>query len=367
VVIIVALVLLCIGIFIIGNWGAAFGGKITYHFVFDQVKGLKENDDVQYAGIKCGRVKRLTIDPSTHEVIVTAEVSASIPVTVKDEPVINTGFTGNVYVDIIPVSRKAAAALPEKPALLASTKTRTLDGAHSPDLSEMLRRASTIMVKVSYIMDNVSDTISVVREAAIGAHHTTDNVLEIVQSNRANIDSIVRNVNETSAKLKDLATTVSPDVSAAVKSVRESADLVQNKLKEMVPKVNAALDNFVAMSKDARSTLAANRGRIDEIVEQFRESAARLNIGIEDLRRNPWKLLTRNIEADPYSQNLYDAARDFADGAQALSRASEDLRNILAAEGPAAPDVKQLSARLADMVANMKKLEEMLYEAMRKK
>ena len=111
----------------------------------------------------------------------------------------------------------------------------------------------------------------------------------------------------------------------------------------------------------------ANRPNIDGTIEEMRQIAARLNLAMEDIRRNPWKLLNRNIDADAYTQNIYDAALSFAEGARALSMASANLESVLSRKDAPKALVKQASDNVNRLVNQMARLEKLLYEAMKKR
>jgi methyl-accepting chemotaxis protein len=129
--------------------------------------------------------------------------------------------------------------------------------------------------------------------------------------------------------------------------------------------VRAAAVDVKATAKEVRELVVDNRQNIDGTIEELRQAAARLNLGMEDIRRNPWKLLTRNIEADAYTQNIYDASMEFAEGARTLSLASANLR-AMASQPNADPEkVKKATEEISRLVAEMSKLQARLYEAMK--
>ena len=135
--------------------------------------------------------------------------------------------------------------------------------------------------------------------------------------------------------------------------------------KSATGKVDAASDDVKVATAQVRDLVVANRPNIDGTIEQLRQSAGRLNLAMEDIRRNPWKLLSRNVESDAYTQNIYDASLAFADGARALAQTSATLNALAAQPNVDAEQVRKSTETIAQLVTEMSKLEQALYNAMK--
>ena len=372
-VILVAFVLLCVGILIVGDFDRLLAKKTVHCFLFRKVQGLKTNDDVLYAGLKVGRVMEieyrqvdngiaardpgLVVDISqpgldnVTAVLVTAEVDADTPIQVGDEPVISRGLTGTVFLDIAPGPGGGKR-------LSSTTETKPLKGKDYPDLGEALATATEKIKQIGSLIDPARVTLD-------HAQHATKELRTLLERNKESIDQTIEHATATAKRLDEVTAKVGPSVKEAVANLLESSKTAKEAIDEVAPQLKQISKDLKATSKGMNAVVVGNRRNVDLIIENMRQASARLSIGIEDLRRNPWKLLTRNIEADAYTQNIYDAARGFSTGAVALSQTSASLESILAQGGTGVAQIKDAAAKLDKLIGDMQKLETELYEALK--
>ena len=412
--IVLALVLLCAGIVIVGDFGTLLEPKKVYHFSFDGIQGLKSSDTVMYAGIKCGRVTAVEFrecpggDDKTGvartRVLVTVEIDGNVPLRDRDKPKVTRGLTGNVYMDIVPYKGETrddvlgtlvGETTPEKPLL----------GYHYPSFGELSEEAQGVLRQMRREMSKVSRALGDVEKAAENVKHITGDARDMVARNEKKVDPILDNTRKITEDVKETTETLKPQVLTTIKDIRETVkqarskiDVMMTRMTTIVDKLNVAaddvrvaaghgkdvaaelrgleeqkgpvgkiLENTREATQEARDIVVANRPDIDRTVEEMRQTAARLNLAMEDIRRNPWKLLTRNIEADAYTQNIYDAAMSFAEGARALSMTSANLEALMARKDTDPKLVRETADKVNQLVAEMAKLEKLLYEAMKKR
>jgi len=419
--IVVAFVLLCAGVYIVADFGALLQQKKVYHFSFDGIQGLKASDTVMYAGIKCGRVLNIAFrecppcDDKTGvaktRVLVTVEINADVPLRDRDKPKVTRGLTGNVYMDIVPYQGESkddalgqivSETSPEKP----------LMGYHYPSFGELSEEAQGVLREMRGEMAKVGRALDDVEKAAENVRQLTGNARDMVARNEKKVDPILDNAKTITEDVKKLTDKLSPEALATLDDIRETIKQVRSKIggimdrmTTIVEKLDGAADDVRVATrhgkdvaaelrgleeqkgpvgkilentrqatqdardivKDAKDVVVANRANVDGTIEELRQSAARLNLAMEDIRRNPWKLLTRNIEADAYTQNIYDAAMSFAEGARALSMTSANLENLLARKDADPRLLRETSDKLNKLVDEMAKLEKLLYEAMKKR
>lgn len=424
--ILLAFALLCAGIYIVGDLDTLLKPKKAYHFSFGKVEGLKAGDDVLYAGIKCGTVTNVRWQPCKEiarlldrpepkkndgdesekekearaqtRVLVTVEIDGDAPVKAHDEPKIVKGLTGNIYLDIVPFKRGPKIDVPLAGALATTAKT-PLKAVSSPTFEDLAVKAGEFMTEAKTILNDVKVRLALLDpvidsagRAANNVDNITGTVKTLLNNNKQIISETVRNTRDASRNTRDVTGEIR---GALVKEdgrrplddiVRNTRDTTQHardilatakkKVDEdkMLDKIDEAVTDARDAVKDARKTMASarevivdNRANIDGTIEELRQAAARLNLGMEDIRRNPWKLLTRNIEADAYTQNIYDSAMCFAEGARALSHASANMEALLSRPETDPADIKRNAEKINQLVTEMAKLEKLLYEAMKKR
>ena len=408
-VIVAGFLLLCFSIYVVADFKTWFAPKTTHYFSFDRVEGLKVDDDVLYAGIKAGRVTDIAfqrfddaskVGDSLTRILVTVVVDAKVPLTDGDRPRISRGFTGSVQLDIAPWQRRKDDVRVAQP--LVTTREKPLLGSHYASLSEVADEAKSTIVQFRGELSKVGNALDNISAASADVKRITGEVRAMVERNVDKIDGMVANADQTVANAKDASGTLKTDAEAFMKvaneTIRKADDAVgkaKAKIEEILPsftdivakiknsaanvedatvlvkgtavKVDAAADDVKVATANVRDIVVANRPNIDGTLQQLRESAGRLNLAMEDVRRNPWKLLSRNVESDAYTQNIYDASLSFADGARSLAQSSATLNALASQPNVDRESVRRQTEKLNQLVTEMTKLEQALYEAMKQR
>jgi len=402
--ILLAFAMLCVGVYVIADFKSFLRPKKTFYFSFDKVEGLKVDDDVMYAGIKCGSVASIQFMPCRDtdniglagtRVLVTARIDGDVPVRDKDKPKVTRGLTGNVFMDIVPYQRMLPGESLGK--LVVPSPDNVLFGYHYPSFEEIAERANAVMITVQSELAKVDRTLDDVQATAANAKDISVRGRDLIQRNEPHIDAIVQNADTAAKRVETVTAKLEPDVLKMVQDARDTVAETRAKINEMLPKaddimkkiddsatnvrdliatnrpkVDATVTDVRDAVADARKTVAdadeiiiANRDNIDGTIEELRQGSARLNIAMEDIRRNPWKLLNRNIQADAYTQNIYDASMSFAEGARALTIASGNFQAMLSRPETKGEDIKTAAEKINALVGEMAKLQTLLYEAMK--
>lgn len=395
---VVGFLLLCFCIYVIADFKTFFAPKVSYRISFDRVEGLKIDDDVLYAGIKCGRVtdirfqqedKAPAIGDSLTRVLVTILLDKNVPLTDKDRPRVSRGFTGSVSLDISPWRRAAL----DEPTARTLAPGDELRGTHYASLSEVADEAKATIVQFRGELGKVGNALDNIKLASEDVRKITGDVRAVVDRNAPKVDSVIAHADKTventeaaTQLLRDDARAFMVDARDAIARAKDVVVKAQAKIEEALPKftaivdkidasadsvksatakVDTAADDVKVVTTNVRDLVVANRPNIDGTLEQLRQSAGRLNLAMEDIRRNPWKLLSRNVESDAYTQNIYDASLAFADGARALAQTSATLNALAAQPGVDPEAVRKQTETVTQLVTEMSKLEQALYAAMK--
>ena len=413
--IVAGFILLSASLYVIADLGKLFAPRMTHYLSFDRVEGLRVDDDVLYAGIKCGRVSDIryqqmdnveAVGAAKTRVLVAIVVDARTPLTFGDLPRVNRGFTGSVALNITPW-RQGQPVDPRDPppgTELATSAGNPLRGSHSADFSELADEARAVIAQFRGQLGKVGNTLDNIKLASDDVKKITGDVRDLVQRNTGKVDDIIAKADKTAenaenatGKLKTDAQAFMATANDAIGSAKKAVEEAKAKIEELLPtfssiagridnatsnvelasrtvrktidsaapKVDAAAGDIKTITGNVRDIVVANRPSIDQTIEQLRQASGRLNLAMEDVRRNPWKLLNRNIEADAYTQNIYDASMAFADGARSLAGASASFQALAAAPGADREALRKSTEKLTQLVTEMSKLEQALYDAMK--
>jgi hypothetical protein len=120
--------------------------------------------------------------------------------------------------------------------------------------------------------------------------------------------------------------------------------------------------NARAITAAGRAILAGNRGKIDAMVVNLKSMSDNLKFAAAEVRRSPWRLLYKPGADEMANLNLYDAARQFAEGANNVSDAAISLRDALQDPRTDSQSLQKLVNKLDDSFTGFQKVENDLWK-----
>lgn len=283
----------------------------------DDLGGLRVGDDVRLGGYKVGIVKAITPDglEGAHPRLLVIITLPERYILRKDTTIgVQTGLTGATNLNIEAIGTGAPLRQDEplqgrpdsKTALLASL------GRLAPHLENTVTQINTQTVpKLNQALDNAGSTISQVRE--------------VVAANRPDIRGTIKNLNAATGTIKDRLPGIADQVESAIAKVNDSLGKAQSALQD----VQATAANAKEITGTLRSVIVGNRSKLASIVASIKTTTDNLRLASIEVRRSPWRLLYKPSSSEAANLNLYDSAREFAEGAGSLSDAAGALRDAL--------------------------------------
>jgi len=122
--------------------------------------------------------------------------------------------------------------------------------------------------------------------------------------------------------------------------VKKDVDAILADLRKIDTELLAIVGNLKALTGKAKDLIVLNSDNIDEMVLNFTSMSANLNAAAKEIRRAPWRLVEKPTGKRTRTQNIYDAARVFSEGAEELNGALARLTALRKArpEGVTAKD-----------------------------
>ncbi|WP_428940525.1 MlaD family protein [Fontivita pretiosa] len=365
--------------------------RVTVRFdLKDDIGGLSPGDEVRIGGAKVGIVRGVELVPPVdgagepavavhfsvpRRFVLRRDAVVSIQSTVTGVSVLNISSLGSAE----PLA--AGEVLAGRPSALAQLL------AAAPELSAIAQEVRSVTLpKINSGIDRTVQTVATYRETAASA-------TEFVQHLRGKIDPIIdryyafmdtgraalQNISELFGQTKgDFRATVANlrDATGTVKQklpgMMDKADTLLTKITEAVEQTNVALEDVkkvAANTRDAsasvRSILLNNRGKIEAMIASLKTTGDNLKHASAEIRRSPWRLLYKPKQGELANLNLYDAARQFADGAGQLNDAALALRDALQDPDVDEATVQKLVEKLDTTFANFTTIEQELWEQVR--
>jgi len=320
------------------------------HFALsDDIGGLAEGDPVRIGGATVGTVRDVELDTSseTPGIVITFAIPRRFKVHKDAVLTVQSTVTGVSVLNFESMGKGETLA-----------DNELLTGKPGASLAELAAIASaaindartTTLPKVNAALDKAGNTIDVYKGTG---EHATD----LIKYVRSKVDPIIERYNSVADKgtfaLNEVGTLFGDtktdfrgtmaNLNSATGSIKEKMPGILEKVDGMLTKISSALDSTNAALEDikkvaentrdatgsARSILTTNRSRIDAMIVSAKAAADNLKFATAEIRRSPWRLLYKPAPNEMANLNLYDSARQFADGAGAMSDAAEALRDAL--------------------------------------
>ena len=206
----------------------------------------------------------------------------------------------------------------------------------------------TLLAKLLKTLDNLKDTTSAVREqmatgddaALLAKVHVA---LDEVNAALAEAGAMVREerprLQQTLAHISRAAATIDKELLANLVAQLDAGNPTSliGKLHTAMDQVNTALADVRMMAGEGQRMLVANRPAVDAAIRNLKSSSDELLHGIQEVALDPSRMLFGPGEQRGKQLLIFQAARNFADAAEALDEAAgrlEAVAKTLPAEGP---------------------------------
>jgi len=339
--------------------------------------GLTEGAEVLYGDAPVGQIIEIVVDPVKRRCLYRARLTRKdIFVKSDGSAIVSSPPIGTARVVIKNCGKADTLADDDRPLLLtggidkamadisaaAASIQRELDTTRDEAL---LKKAHVIIDHLTLAAANVAKIAAAVqtetnREATgsllAKAHKSADDVNKMTGDARPKMERTMTAVAETAEKVR---TYVDKDV----------ADLLA-RLREVNTEILKTAKNLSEVSDATKKIIVLNKDNIDEIIDNMTLVSANLKATSKEVRRHPWKLLHKPKPGEVHSQNVYDAARAFSDGAGRLNQAARKLAALSKAHPEGLPkddpELAKIQDDLKKTFSRFKKIEDYLWKEVEK-
>ncbi len=290
----------------------------------DDVGGLSIGDPVRLGGVKVGEVKAISfeqVDGADPRVLISFTVPKRF--TLREDAIVGIQgtITGSSWLNVKSLGKSAEmdenAVLVGRPSAMSEIIANL--GEASPEIKKVLVDVRTQTIpKINNVVDGFKDTGPTATSALA-------NVRDISGDSSTDIRGTFANLNAATGSIKDKVPPILDKVDAMATKITTAIDSATVALED----VKASLVNIKDITGSARSILARNRGKIETLIGSLKLTGDNLKAASAEIRRSPWRLLYQPSTNEQSNLNIYDAARQFADGASDLNDAAISLRDVL--------------------------------------
>jgi ABC-type transporter Mla subunit MlaD len=351
----------------------------------DDIGGLRVGDEVRVGGYRVGSVNSIEAvgingdGKQEPALVITFNMPAKYVLRESAAVAVQTSLTGAAVLNVTDFGKGNVVADGVAVTGQPDPKSVLFNG-----LGEVTPRLQATVAKLqTETVPKVNDTVDAIGKAANTATETIAHARSKIDPGFDKYAAVTEPAGQAMAEVRDLIGDSKPDFRGTLANLNAATGTVKEKIPETMSRLNgvlakiddsveklqAALDDVkttVANTKDvsasARAVLVGNRSRIDSVVASLKTTGDNLKAASSEIRRSPWRLLYKPAKGEMGNLNLYDAARQFAEGANDMNDAATALRDALGAKDIDEKQLQALVERLDKSFASFQTVEATLWE-----
>jgi ABC-type transporter Mla subunit MlaD len=332
----------------------------------DDIGGLRVGDELRVGGFKVGSVK--AIEPAGMNGI--EEASLLVTFTVPRKYVlregttvgVQSGLTGSTVLNIQDMGRGKPLADDAVLAGIGDPKGRLFANLGDVKIAETVeafkKTATTATDTIAQVKTKIDPAFDKYAGIADPAAQAVTKVRDLIDEGKGDVKGTLANLNAASGTVKQKVPEVMDRVNSTLAKVEKSVDKLQTSLDD----VKVALANAKDLTGSAKGVLVGNRSRLDAIFASVKTTGDNLKAASAEIRRSPWRLLYKPAKGEMANLNLYDAARQFAEGANDMNDTATALRDALAAKELDEKQLRHFMERLDKSFVSFQQVEKTLWE-----
>ena len=344
---------------------------VFYRDEADGSAGLIVGSFVQVGDDQIGKVTGIRFEGETSRTLYTAEIDRKdFKVYADGKAQVAAAFIGGARLIIIDRGSETKPLSDEDHAI-------QLSGGMDQTMSDLGAAAKVIRAELdaqqaSSILARVHKIIAYLRDITASIKSETDpnNPQAMLAKVHASVDDINEMTSDAKPKVSDTLTAVRATAQKFEQYTEKEISEILIKLRESSTQILKITTDFAKVSEQVKQVLFLNRDNIDTMIDNMTHVSANLKATSKEIRRNPWRLIYKPDEKQIHSQNIYDAARAFSDGAEQLDRAIAKMNGLVKAspDGILAddPQLQKVQAQLEEAFGNFNKAEQSLWKELDK-
>jgi ABC-type transporter Mla subunit MlaD len=336
---IAGVIAIIIGIAGLENFTSRWNTHTVRFKLSDDIGGLAPGDPVRLGGYKVGVVDSIQIE-DLEAVDQGGEPSIVVRFTMPEKYVLRTDaqvaiqetVTGSTWLNMS--SLGAGEPLAEGIALPGGPSTttrllRTLEKV-APEVQGLIVDVRTktlpeINATVTKVKDNIDPVVGKYMALSDRASETMVEMRDILGDTKGDIRKTMSNLSAATGTVKDKLPGILDKLDVTLASTNNAIDKAIVVLEDLKPTMANARD----ITDSIRSIVVGNRGKIEDMIASLKATGDNLKNATAEIRRSPWRLLYKPRPNEMANLNLYDAARQFSQGASDLNDAATSLRDAL--------------------------------------
>jgi len=363
----------------------------------DDLGGLRVGDDVRIGGYKVGQVREIEVVPPSDPRLAKSP-SMNVSTAPINQPMILVTFAVPKKYEIKDGARVGIQGTVTGQSWLnfdnlgtGPTLGRDVALVGRPSgINALMASLSDISPRINSIITQVDQqTIPTVNTTVASYKTTADTGTKLLNEVREYVKPAVEKYHAVADSTKTMMTNAGDlfgetktDFKGTVKNLNDSTAAIKEKLPLMLDKVNGvmtkvdgtvtkateALDDVkktVANTRDmtasANSVITGSKSKLEGMITSLKATSDNLKNASAEIRRSPWRLLYTPKKGEMNNLNIYDSARQFAEGANDLNDAAQALRDALKDKAAQPEQIRLLMDKVEKSFGKFNEVEQKLW------
>jgi len=308
-VVVAAALLFLVALVFVGGVNLLRKKKVEYTTYFKFAGGLEPGSLVRFGGFKVGTIKSASLDPEdSTRIRVILQVEPGTPIHTNSKARISSlGFLGENYLEISAGTRDAAPLPP-------GSEIPTVEIVQLPDVfnnvnnitvnatklvNDLDDRVLALSDNANQLIKNLNDVVSPENKEHFGS--VLANADGMMKESRPHMEKTLSNLDTASGKVSPAIDNLNGTISKADKLTDHlDAVVVENRkeIHDTLLRLQTSLADAERMINDLDDTLGANRGNLDETLENIRATSENLKEFTDTLKQRPYSLIRIKAEKD---------------------------------------------------------------------
>jgi ABC-type transporter Mla subunit MlaD len=334
----------------------------------DDIGGLRLGDDVRLGGFKIGVIKAIEVmgveDGQQPRILINFTAPEKYPLRKSAHIAVQGTLTGSSWLNIDDLGTGVLLAdgdeLTGHPS--ASSELIANLSKSTPDIQAVLSEVKNITIPgVDKAIERSHGMIDSIHAFADRGSETAVKVRDLLGDSTPDIKGTLANLNSVTTKAKTDLPQLLEHADAAVVKITTTIENAKGTLEDL----KIAMTNAKELTTSAKSILVGNRYKFDSIISSLKSTGENLQSASVEVRRSPWRLLYKPAPGEMENLNLFDAAREFAEGANSVNDAAINLRDASHDPTVSPEQLQKLVEKLDQSFTNFHEVEQKLWTAVK--
>jgi len=327
----------------------------------DNIGGLRIGDELRIGGYKVGIVRNIQLqgldEGKGASLLVTFSIPRQYALHENAHIAIETEVTGTSDLNIDDVG--TGELLAANTELVGHPSSLTaLEGALAgagPDVRDILHDVKgTTLPRINNAAGKAGDTLASITKAG-------DSISGMLGDSKPDFRGTVANLHTITTDVKTKLPGILDHADAFITKTTATIDSARGTLED----IKATVANTREITESVRTLIGNNRGKLETMIASLKTSGDNLKGATAEIRRSPWRLLYHPGPGELDNLELYDAARQFAEGAGSLNDSALALRDALNNPNVDRKQIEKLIEQLNKSFSGFNAVEDKLWKSVR--